>query len=131
LARAIRAHRGRWGVAARGARGFHRLWRIPRSGDARGLAKGEAARSGAGQGAEVATRSSSYQGRRNSGFGGCDASMDSSTVRTDGPATISLQRVIFKRFWQLRAGSLRSGAVLRGASVEWPVLLFAGLLAGA
>jgi len=57
--------------------------------------------------------------------------MDSSTVRTDGPATISLQRVIFKRFWQVRGGSFRWGALVRGASEQWPVLLFAALLAGA
>src|SRR5205085_8105258 len=48
-----------------------------------------------------------------------------------GRATISLKRVIFKRFRQLRAGSLRSGAVVRAASAEWPVLLFAALLAAA
>lgn len=57
--------------------------------------------------------------------------MDSSTVRTDGPATISLQRVTFKSFWQVPAARFRRGAVLRAASEQWPVLLFAALLTGA
>jgi putative nucleotidyltransferase with HDIG domain len=100
-------------------------------GDARGLAKGEAAHSDEGQAAEVATRPWSNQGRPKSGFGGCDAPMDSSSVRTDGPPTISLQRVTFKSFWQVRAGWFRWGTVLRGTGEDWPVLLFAGLLTGA
>jgi putative nucleotidyltransferase with HDIG domain len=57
--------------------------------------------------------------------------MDSSSVRTDGSATISLGRVIFKSFWQVRVGRLRLGTVTRGAAANWPVLVFAGVLAGA
>jgi len=52
-------------------------------------------------------------------------------VRTDGPATISLQRVTFKSFWQVRAGRFCWARVLRGATGDLPVLVFAGLLTGA
>jgi putative nucleotidyltransferase with HDIG domain len=57
--------------------------------------------------------------------------MDSSSMRTDGPATISLQRVTFKSFWQVRLGWFKLEAVLRGASEDWLVLVFAALLTGA
>jgi putative nucleotidyltransferase with HDIG domain len=57
--------------------------------------------------------------------------MDSSSVRTDGPPTISLQRVTFKSFWQVRAGRFCRTTVLRRATEDWPVLVFAGLLTGA
>jgi putative nucleotidyltransferase with HDIG domain len=56
--------------------------------------------------------------------------MDSSSVRTDGPATISLQRVTFKSFWQFRVGRLNLGTPRRAAE-DWPVLVFAGILTGA
>lgn len=54
--------------------------------------------------------------------------MNSSNMRTDGPPTISLQRVTFKSFCQVRVGSSHLGAVLRGTRRDWPVLVFASLL---
>src|SRR5438105_12450389 len=57
--------------------------------------------------------------------------MDASRMRADGPATISLQRGTFKSFWQVRVGWPGWGAVRRGATEDWPVVLFAGLLTGA
>src|SRR5438128_9146455 len=84
-----------------------------------------------GKGAEVATRPSSYLVRRNSGYGGCDASMDSSDLRTDGLATIPLERVTFKSFWQVLVCRVRSGAASWQASEDWPVAAFAGVLAAA
>src|SRR5919206_3516475 len=77
-----------------------------------------------GQGAEVATRPWSYQVRRKSGCGGCDASMNSSHVRTDGPATIPLKRGSFKSFWQVVAG-LETRLKATG---DGPVIAFAGAL---
>jgi putative nucleotidyltransferase with HDIG domain len=52
-------------------------------------------------------------------------------MRTDGPATISPQRVTFKNFWQFREGRFCLGAELRGGTKDWPVVVFAVLLTAA
>jgi HD domain len=57
--------------------------------------------------------------------------MDSSNLRTDGPATISLQRVTFKRFWQVLTGRGRSGTARLKASEDRPVVAFAVVLTAA
>jgi len=55
--------------------------------------------------------------------------MDSSTVRTDGLPSISLQRVTFKRFRQDLAGLSRSAPARLKATNDRPVIVFAAVLA--
>src|SRR2546423_13136891 len=55
--------------------------------------------------------------------------MDSSTVRTDGLPSISLQRVTFKRLRQDLAGLSRSAPARLKATNDRPVIVFAAVLA--
>src|SRR2546423_7465959 len=55
--------------------------------------------------------------------------MDSSTVRTDGLPSISLQRVTFKRLRQDLAGLSRSAPARLKATNDGPVIVFAAVLA--